>query len=212
MQAKAEGLKLCPLPPGAALRLLWSRLPKRTGLWPGRPRRLASLMAFGEETVRARLRAQVPAGELEYQVRSAEASSGDHYLVPLYRWGRKVAEAWVPAATVRLRGEASLPPAFFRVFPEARPLAGPRALLREHKGLNIPADPRPKLYWLASRRFSPAPFFGWEGEEGLWLLEARRPSRLAFRAVFLAETEAPSDYRYRGKPVHLAPLPPHSRW
>ena len=204
MQAQAEDHELLPLPPGAALRLLWNRLPKRAGLFPGRPRRLASLIAFDEEAVRARLAGSVPAWALEYQVRTVQASSGDHYLVPLYRWGRKVAEAWVPAAAVGARD--AIPS--FRVFPEVRPLAGPKAALRAHGALNVPSEPKPRLYWLATKRFPPTPFFGWEGEGDLWLLEARLPSRLAFRAVGLPENQDSSAHRYRGRPIRLDPLTP----
>ncbi len=180
------------------------RLPKGGALWPGRPRRLASLMAFDEEAVRARLEGSVPAHALEYHVRTAQASSGDHYLVPLYRWGRKVAEAWVPAASVGARD--AIPS--FRVFPEVRPLASPKATLRAHGDLNAPSDLRPRLYWLATERFPPTPFYGWEEEEGLRLLEARLPSRLAFRAVRLPENRGSSTHRYREKPIRLHPLSP----
>ncbi len=204
MQAQAEDFKLHPLPPGTVLRLLWGRLPKGGGLWPGRLRRLASLMAFDEEAVRALLEGSAPAWALEYQVRTVQASSGDHYLVPLYRWGRKVAEAWVPAATV---GPRDVIPSF-RVFPEVRPLAGPKAALRAHGDLDVPSEPKPRLYWLATERFPPTPFFGWEGEGGLWLLEARLPSRLAFRAVRLPENQDSSAYQYRGRPIRLDPLTP----
>ncbi len=203
MQAKAKDLELFPLSPGGALRMLWSRLPRRAGLWPGRPRRLASLMASDEEAVRARLEG-LAAWALEYQVRTVQASSGDHYLVPLYRWGRKVAEAWVPAVAVGARD--AIPS--FRVFPEVRPLAGPKAALRAHGDLNVPADLKPRLYWLATERFPPTPFYGWEKGEGLWLLEARLPSRLAFRAVGLPENQGSSAHRYRGRPIRLDPLTP----
>lgn len=189
-----------------------SRLPRRPRARDfrlGEPVLLRSLMAFDPEEARARLERMNAPGALEHHLLTVQMGVGDHYLVPLYYRGRKIAEVWVPADTVCPKERANAPFTardliFFRISRETRPLALPEELRRAHPHLKaLPAVP-PELFWLASKRFGPTPFYGWESERGLSLYEAYLPSRRAFLAIPLASGRRPEvAYHYQGRPIQL---------